>query len=397
MKKVSAVVLICIAIIVVSLPSFAMTLVPMSYDSVYFNEIYQAEDDALSFDEKAVLSKECWALNNLKPDYSFISIDDVYKDTIAAIKNDVKLNSIGARRYINQMFATGSNIWILKIAIDSKGSKQCANDVAGYGYTLTPATILEGFCSLKNGKLQKVGTQGLFKQKQIYLAQSYYVKKTTDDTNVLSLAYGSKQKPLLENHTYIIQITHHAVVKPENNKADGMNNPFDLEMPIYFFNEEYYWDINDLERNDVHLKSLTDTGMYDDYAEIQYPYVKEVIERYTKLSNNEYIDGFVLDPVKPENLSPTDPTPTLPAESKDPTPTLPTESKEPTLTPPTEPGESTLTSPSEPAWILPALIGLCVGVLVCVVPTAVILIVKKRKKAAVKEAPMTSPTDPPTG
>ena len=49
----------------------------------------------------------------------------------------------------------------------------------------------------------------------------------------------------------------------------------------------------------------------------------------------------------------------------------------------------------EPLSVLPIVIG--VGVAVCLVPTAVVLIVKKRRKATVKEAPMTAPTDPPTG
>ena len=116
--------------------------------------------------------------------------------------------------------------------------------------------------------------------------------------------------------------------------------------------------MNDLSENAEYLDSLTSIGLYADYGKLQYSTGIEIVDRIRSLSTTDL---------------------TIRLLSFDASYGL-----EPKIEPTNEPF----------SWLLPALVGFGVGVLVCLVPTAIVLIVRRRKKKAGSEPPAAEKTAP---
>ena len=264
------------------------------------------------------------------------------------------------------------------VKVTGEPRRQIVDKTNRIGFVLTPATVKDYIVfadhSLKQGETIEEKDflpeeRSVCNSYDVYLLESYFIK----DEKLYAM-FGDKQKPLQVGKEYLIKDRCFMV------NADD----FPSDLPIEIFDEQNFWNLTDLKEDEAYNKKLTDTGLYKNYADIQYAYVREVLTRYWDYHN--YSRGtndplpYVFDDPAPTIEPTVEPTPTA-----EPTPAVDPTTELPTGTPNDHEQEP---EPEKPSWFLPAAIGFGAGALVCLVPTAVVLLVKakKRKKAAAAEA-----------
>ena len=277
-----------------------------------------------------------------------------------------------------QFFSGEAKFFVVTIEEDS--TLQCVDSTQLFGFSLVKAR-LEYAIIVLNGKTYKLirsvgnpikrgeiesSVQGdhyssLDVSNGFYLAETYFEQDGT-----LYVSFGSEQKPMQAGHRYLIRVLHSAC-----NVQEGTNDflaytnvaPFYSELPILLFDEKNFYDINDLTENEESEKLRAASGLYEHYNERQYSIGKDLIEYVNSLDYLEYKDFVELV----RKMNNPDNTETQPQEQE----------QEPVSEP----------EPEKSSWFLPAAIGFGAGALVCLVPTAVVLLVKakKRKKSEKNE------------